>query len=124
MVTKDTLTHQVQLSSKYYKILRDMFDRLDVRMSDNYNSLYGRDDLLGVLICMSDGNRFAASATARMGLAAACSSADGAGDGRVPSPSWVLKTLRDVDRTPSGRQGFGHGIYDRHAVSGMNLEAT
>ena len=37
-----------------------MFDRLDVRMSDNYNALYGRGDLLEVLICMSDGNRFAA----------------------------------------------------------------
>ena len=59
MTTKDTLTHQVRLSSAY-KILRGMFDRLDVRMSDNYNALYGRGDLLEVLICMSDGNRFAA----------------------------------------------------------------
>ena len=97
MTTKDTLTHQVQLSSAYYKILRDMFDRLDVKVSDNYNALYGRDDLLKVLMCMSDGNRFAASATASLGLAAACAGADGEGGGRVPSSSWVLKKLRDVD---------------------------
>ena len=48
-------------------------------------------------MCMSDGNRFAASATASLGLAAACSDADGADGGRVPSPSWMLKELRDVD---------------------------
>ena len=74
-----------------------MFDRLDVKVSDNYNALYGRDDLLKVLMCMSDGNRFAASATASLGLASACVGADGADGGRVPSSSWVLKKLRDVD---------------------------
>ena len=75
----------------------DMFDRLDVKVSDNYNALYGRDDLLEVLMCMSDGNQFAASATASLGLAAACAGADEADGGRMPSPSWVLKKLRDVD---------------------------
>ena len=95
METKDTLTHQVQLSSAYYKILRDMFGRLDIEMSDRCNALYDRDDLLKVLMCMSDGNRFAASATASLGLAAACAGADSGR--RVPSPSWVLKKLRDVD---------------------------
>ena len=94
MDTRDTLTHRVQLSSAYYKILRDMFGRLDIEMSGRWNALYDRDDLLKVLMCMSDGNRFAASATARLGLAAAGPDAD---SGRVPSPSWVLKKLRDVD---------------------------
>ena len=52
MTTKDTLIHQVRLSSAYYKMLRGMFDRPDVRMSDNYNALYDRDDPLEVLIRM------------------------------------------------------------------------
>ena len=96
MTIKDTLTHQVRLRSAY-KILRGMFDRLDVKVSDNYSALYGRDDLLGVLMCMSDGNRFVASATASLGPAVAYSGADGADGWRVPSSSWVLKKLRDVD---------------------------
>ena len=63
-----------------------MFDRLDVKVYDNYNALYGRGDLLEVLMCMSDGNRFAASATASLGLAAACVGADGADGRRMPPP--------------------------------------
>ena len=74
-----------------------MFGRLSIKMSGRRNTLYDRDDLLEVLMCISDGNRFASSATANLGLAAACSGADGADGGRVPSPSWVLKKLRDVD---------------------------
>ena len=75
-----------------------MFDRLDVKVSDNYNALYGRDDLLKVLMCMSDGNRFAASSTASLVPAAASPGAD-SGGGALPK----------LGQEAEGRRSGAHG---------------
>ncbi len=62
-----------------------MFGRPGVELSGRRNALHDRDNLPGVLMRMSDGNRFAASATAGPGLAAAGPDADRR-EGALPRP--------------------------------------